>query len=242
MAIRLGSTAGGVVEIDAAGTASTVKLVAPAKNGVLATMEDLQSVVGVAPGTYLETAKNLLDVPDKAQARANLGLMDGVYLFSAQNLADVPNKAQARANLGIGDSALQPAGAYLQTALNLSDVPDKAAARTNIGAGDAFLAVAQSFTKAQRGAPVSSGPAIDMSLGNNFTISTAGALTLAAPTNQVAGQSGVIIISGATSIAFSTDWKFEGGTVPSVSGTTNILAYYVHSAGNIAARMIKDVK
>jgi len=61
-------------------------------------------------GTALLKVNNLSDVPDKAQARVNLGIAttefyDDRYLLKSVNLADVPNKATARNNLGLGNSA-----------------------------------------------------------------------------------------------------------------------------------------
>lgn len=57
-------------------------------------------------GESLLKVNNLSDVPDKAQARVNLGIAttefyDTRYLLKSVNLADVPNKASARSNLDI---------------------------------------------------------------------------------------------------------------------------------------------
>lgn len=57
-------------------------------------------------GEALLKAQNLADVPNKAQARLNLGISsttdyDQRYLLKAQNLADVPNKASARGNMDV---------------------------------------------------------------------------------------------------------------------------------------------
>lgn len=70
---------------------------------------DIQNnwVVAFQPSdTVLLKANNLADVPDKAQARVNLGIAttefyDGRYLLKSANLADVPNKSSARGNLGV---------------------------------------------------------------------------------------------------------------------------------------------
>jgi hypothetical protein len=63
----------------------------------------------------------------------------------------------------------------------------------------AGLAVVQSFTKAQRGTVVAltdaATIAVDLSLGNNFSVTLGGNRTLGAPTNQTAGQSGVIVVT-----------------------------------------------
>ena len=83
--------------------------------------------------------------------------------------------------------------------------------------------VAQSFTKGQRGTPVAltdaSSVAVDLSLGNNFTLlctSSVGAINLANPTNAVAGQTGLITVTqasgGSNALTFSSNYKFAGGS------------------------------
>ena len=57
-------------------------------------------------GEALLKSQNLADVPNKAQARVNLGIAttadyDARYLIKSQNLADVPNKATARQQLDV---------------------------------------------------------------------------------------------------------------------------------------------
>lgn len=73
-----------------------------------------------ATGEALLKSQNLLDVPDKALARQNLGIpdtvfYDGRYLQSANNLSDVPNKATARNNLGLGNSSVLNTGTVAGT-------------------------------------------------------------------------------------------------------------------------------
>jgi hypothetical protein len=113
----------------------------------------------------------------------------------------------------------------------------------------AALGTAQSFTKAQRGTPVeltdAATVAVDLSLSNHYTLTLGGNRTLGAPTNQTAGQSGVIVItnSGANTLAFASVWKFPGGTAPTVTASAvDVLAYYVESATRITARIVSDVK
>jgi hypothetical protein len=116
-----------------------------------------------------------------------------------------------------------------------------------------ILATVNSFTKAQRGTPVAlassaASIAIDLSLANNFTYTTSENTTLAAPTNAVAGQSGVIVITqGATArtLAYNTFWKFAGGTVPTLTatiGAVDVFAYYVDSASRATCNLVKDVQ
>jgi hypothetical protein len=120
---------------------------------------------------------------------------------------------------------------------------------TNVAATNA----AQSFTAAQRGSPVAltdaATVAVNLSLSNHYTLSLGGNRTLGAPTNQTAGQSGVIVITqdatGSRTLAFASVWKFPGGTAPTLTTTANavdVLAYYVESGTRITARLIGDVK
>ena len=116
----------------------------------------------------------------------------------------------------------------------------------------AGLAVAQSFTKAQRGTPVAltdaSTVAVDLSLGNNFTLTLAGNRTLGAPTNVTAGQSGVIVVTqdgtGSRTLAYNSAYKFAGGTAPTLTTTASavdVLAYYVESSSRITVTSLLNV-
>lgn len=118
----------------------------------------------------------------------------------------------------------------------------------------AALGTAQAFTKAQRGSATSltsssASIAVDASLANNFTHTLTENTTLANPTNLVAGQSGVIVLtqhaSSPKTLAFGGYWKFAGGTAPSLTATNSavdVLVYYVESTTRITARMVNDVK
>ena len=118
----------------------------------------------------------------------------------------------------------------------------------------AGLAVVQSFTKAQRGTPVAltdaSTIAIDMSLGNNFTVTLGGNRTLGAPTNVTAGQSGVIVVTqdgtGSRTLGYNTIYKFAGGssnapTLTTTASAVDVLAYYVESSSRIAVTSLLNV-
>ena len=117
----------------------------------------------------------------------------------------------------------------------------------------AGTSTAQTFTGGQRGAVTaltSSGASIAINLATNcnFSYTTTENSTLAAPSNPVAGQSGVIIITqGATpyTLAYNTFYKFAGGTVPTLTATASAVdtfAYYVESATRATCQLIKDVK
>jgi len=113
--------------------------------------------------------------------------------------------------------------------------------------------VAQSFSKAQRGAitALTDGATItpDFSLANNYSVTLGGNRTLANPTNLTAGQSGVIVVTqdgtGSRTLAYGSYWKFPSGTAPTLTTTANavdVLAYYVESSTRITARLVLDVK
>jgi hypothetical protein len=117
----------------------------------------------------------------------------------------------------------------------------------------AKLDVAQSFTAAQRGAVVAltdaANIATNMALANNFAVTLGGNRTLDNPTNQTAGQGGVIVITqdgtGSRTLAYGSNWKFPNGTAPTLTTTASavdVLVYQVESASRITARVVNDVK
>lgn len=109
----------------------------------------------------------------------------------------------------------------------------------------------QTFTKAQRGTPVSltqaATIAVDLSLGNHFYTTMTGNRTLGQPTNMTAGQSGTIEIiqdgTGSRTLAYHADWLFPGGTDPVLStaaGSKDLLCYQVNQAGDkVYANLLK---
>ena len=117
----------------------------------------------------------------------------------------------------------------------------------------AGLAVTQSFTKAQRGTVVAltdaATIAVDLSLGNNFSVTLGGNRTLGDPSNVTAGQSGVIVVTqdgtGSRTLAYGgTKYKFAGGTAPTLTTTAaavDVLAYYCESATRITVTSLLNV-
>lgn len=117
----------------------------------------------------------------------------------------------------------------------------------------AGLAIAQTYTKAQRGSVVSltdaATIAVDLSLGNNFSVTLAGNRSLGDPTNVTAGQSGVIVVTqdstGSRTLSYTgTKWKFAGGTAPTLTTTASavdVLAYYVESSTRITVTSLLNV-
>lgn len=115
--------------------------------------------------------------------------------------------------------------------------------------GYAQLAVAQSFTKAQRGAPAAwaddgSTIAMDFANGNNFNGTLAGARTIAAPSNLVAGQGGEIeftMVGGPFTPAWNVAWDFGADGAPDFSDIAadgSVTVAYYYSGAKLTARRI----
>ena len=125
---------------------------------------------------------------------------------------------------------------------------------TNIQAFDADTAkldVAQVYSASQRGTVQASGSLIanttfrqNFATGNMFSMTLAGNIVINNPTNQVAGQGGIITITngGSHTVSWGADWDFAAATAPviTVSGT-DVLSYYVTSANNITVSAVQAV-
>lgn len=120
-------------------------------------------------------------------------------------------------------------------------------------AGYAQLASAQTFSGGQAGSitALTDGATItpDFSANNGFSVTLGGNRTLANPTNLVAGQSGVILVTqdgtGSRTLAYGSYWKFPGGTAPTLTTTAaavDALVYYVGSTTQIDTVFIGNLK
>ena len=115
----------------------------------------------------------------------------------------------------------------------------------------AGLAVAQTFTKAQRGSisaiSVASGDTsktLDFATANNFalTLANTASCTLANPSNLTAGQSGSIFVvqdgTGSRLLTYGSSWDFTGGTAPTLSTAASAvdrIDYVVRTTSSIHA-------
>jgi len=170
-------------------------------------------------------------------------------LAVARTIQGVSFDGSANITVATAGSGISVTGTAIANTGVLS-VNGNAGAISNVAVTNAV----QSFTVAQRGTvsalgAVSAGTTtLDLATANNFSLSlpAGGAVTLANPSNQTAGQSGVVTItqnSGtAATVAFGGNWKFQGGA-PSVSTTlssVNVIAYYVESSSRITAQLLTN--
>ncbi|MCB6182301.1 hypothetical protein LIN78_01865 [Leeia sp. TBRC 13508] len=205
---------------------------------------------------------------DSANSRYDLAKADGTS--AANFIGFARNVSAGKADIVIGGYVSGLAGltagkVYLSTTTagaltsTLTSVPIGLAIsaaeillRQDISAY-ANLALTQLWTKAQRGQVLAladaASIAVDLSLSNNFSITLAGNRTLATPTNVVPGQSGIIAVTqdatGSRTLAFGTNYKFAGGSAPTLTTTANAtdyLTYYAETATRVFVSIVKDVK
>lgn len=173
-----------------------------------------------------------------------------------------PSGLVANGNISLGTVV---SGTWQGTAVGLvyggTGAATASGARSNLGlaigtdvqafdADTAKLDLAQSFTAAQRGTVVTiagSGTVTpNFAIANNFQMTLSGTTTLAFPSGVASGQSGAIRIEQGNNfvISYSGAWKFPGSTPPSnttVSGASDLLVYYAHSATAITAQLLTNV-
>ena len=111
----------------------------------------------------------------------------------------------------------------------------------------------QTYTGGQVGAVVSLTDAANIStnlaLSNNFQVTLGGNRTLDNPTNDGISQSGSIFLiqdgTGSRTLSYGTNWKFAGGTGPTLSTAANSidrLDYIVQTATAIQSVITLDIK
>jgi len=90
---------------------------------------------------------------------------------------------------------------------------------------------------------------LNLNTGNNFIVTLAGNRTLANPSNATAGQTGQIYVqqdgAGSRTMAFSSYYKFSGGTAPTLStaaGAVDLLVFNVREWNLIDVVFTPDFK
>jgi len=109
---------------------------------------------------------------------------------------------------------------------------------TSSGVKVTGAAVPASITGLTDGATI----AVDFSSNNNYSVTLGGNRTLGQPSNQTAGQSGSIFVTqdgtGSRTLAYHADWKWAGGTAPTLSTAANAvdrIDYIVAAANKVHA-------
>jgi hypothetical protein len=181
------------------------------------------------------------------------------YLLTSNNLSELTaTAATARTNLGLGSIATQAASSVAITGGSVNgttvgaSTPSTGAFTTLSATGTATFSGAMSATAnayMQIDALTDASTiAVDMSVGNNFSVTLGGNRTLGNPTNLTAGQSGVIFITqdgtGSRTLAYSSYWDFPSQTAPTLTTTANavdVLVYTVRSSTSIAAQLLTNI-
>tara|TARA_R110000822_G_scaffold12986_2_gene46702 strand:- start:107 stop:1849 length:1743 start_codon:yes stop_codon:yes gene_type:complete len=91
--------------------------------------------------------------------------------------------------------------------------------------------------------------AVDLNTAQNFIVQLGASRALGNPTNCVAGQTGSIIViqdgTGSRALSYSGNWKFIGGTAPTLStaaGAIDRLDYIVYTSTAVQAIASLDIK
>ncbi len=153
---------------------------------------------------------------------------------------------------GIGISSLPT----ITVAKGGTNATSASAARTNLGlvigtnvqAFDADLVAKDTnntFTKAQRGSTQTAGSqtgsiTLDFDTYQNFVLTATGNVTLANPSTESVGQSGIIVFiqdgSGSRTLSLGTDYETAGGaglTISTGANAVDVIPYFVKASGSI---------
>ena len=144
--------------------------------------------------------------------------------MSSDSATSVPSQQSVKA---YADTKLALAGGTITGALVLDD---------SVGATITAATSASTIT-------------LDLGASVHHSVTLAHNTTFADPSNEVAGQSGSIIITqdgtGSRTAAWNSAWKWTGGVAPTLStaaGAVDRIDYLVVAAGNIHAVASLDVK
>ena len=108
-----------------------------------------------------------------------------------------------------------------------------------------FKDVANTFTAGQRGATQTAGSqtgsiTLDFDTYQNFVLTATGNVTLANPTTESVGQSGIIVFvqdgTGSRTLSLGTDYETAGGaglTISTAASAVDVIPYFVKASGSI---------
>lgn len=225
-AINMKGTTSGTVTITTAAAAGTWTFTLPTGAGtngyVLSTNgSGVTSWVAAGTGTVTATAGSL----------TSNAVVLGAGTTDTKVSTGITTDGTAKLILGVNTTTMGTIKMFGSTSGDVTITPTAVAGTATVwtlpATSDTFvgLAIAQTFTKAQRGAFVTltdaATVAVDLSLANNFFLVLGGNRTLGTPTNPVAGQTGVISVmqdsTGSRTLAYAWPYQFAGGTAPTLT-------------------------
>ena len=107
-----------------------------------------------------------------------------------------------------------------------------------------FTNTNSTFTKAQRGstqtANATGSTTLDFDTYQNFVLTATGNITLANPSTESVGQSGIIVLiqdgTGSRTLSLGTDYETAGGaglTISTAASAVDVIPYFVKASGSI---------
>ena len=179
-------------------------------------------------------------------------LTDGVTVSPAVDSTGLGYGTAATLDFGTGDANLIPVSSADDRYANVSS-DETITGNYTFSSSTTFTAQvigtgAQAFSSPVSVAVASSAVSLDFSTGNNFTTILNGNVSIANPSNLQPGQSGIIYVvqdgTGSRTMSFNSDWKFTGGTAPTLStaaSAVDALIYNVRTSTAISAFPVLNI-
>jgi hypothetical protein len=185
------------------------------------------------------------------------GAYQSFSVAGVPNGATFPYTAYNATQFECGTGSYNSAGATLaRTAANVVAGSGGVGALTNFSSVPrVFIGpLAQTFTTGGGGGPAVNSPPValvdaatvtpDFGAANNFTWTIGGNRTLANPSNQAAGQQGLIFVkqdtAGGRTLTYGPHWILPGGvgTLSTAPNAMDVINYFVVASGSIYAQVI----